>query len=162
RDLDFVNKYGLGNVPVVCPPDVDPKTFVITDVAYDGDGRMINSRFLDGMTIEQAKDEVARRLEKAMYNAAPIGKRQVNYRLRDRRRLGAARGRHDGHVRRPIVVLDPLHRSVARDGADRSRGVGPLDGSRPVHRRHRARDSAPAVLALLHPRHEGNGSYRPR
>src|SRR6202011_3673246 len=62
RDLDFVNKYGLGNTPVVCPPDVDPKTFVITDVAYDGDGRMINSRFLDGMTIEQAKEEVAKRL----------------------------------------------------------------------------------------------------
>ena len=52
RDLDFVNKYGLGNTPVVCPPNQDPKTFVITDVAYDGDGRMINSRFLDGMTIE--------------------------------------------------------------------------------------------------------------
>ncbi|MEA2822827.1 MAG: leucyl-tRNA synthetase, partial [Bradyrhizobium sp.] len=63
RDLDFVNKYGLGNTPVVCPPDADPKTFVITDVAYDGDGRMINSRFLDGMTIEQAKEEVAKRLE---------------------------------------------------------------------------------------------------
>src|SRR5215475_5612672 len=63
RDLDFVNKYGLGNTPVVCPPDVDPKTFIITDTAYDGDGRMINSRFLDGMTIVQAKDEVARRLE---------------------------------------------------------------------------------------------------
>jgi leucyl-tRNA synthetase len=63
RDLDFVNKYGLGNVPVVCPPDVDPKTFVITDTAYDGDGRMINSRFLDGMTVAEAKEEVARRLE---------------------------------------------------------------------------------------------------
>ncbi len=63
RDLDFVNKYGLGNVPVVCPPGADPKTFVITDTAYDGDGRMINSRFLDGMTIAEAKDEVARRLE---------------------------------------------------------------------------------------------------
>ena len=25
RDLDFVNKYGLGNIPVVCPPGVDPK-----------------------------------------------------------------------------------------------------------------------------------------
>ncbi|MFZ2067787.1 MAG: class I tRNA ligase family protein, partial [Xanthobacteraceae bacterium] len=49
RDLDFVNKYKLGNVPVVCPPGQDPKTFVITDTAYDGDGRMINSRFLDGM-----------------------------------------------------------------------------------------------------------------
>jgi leucyl-tRNA synthetase len=63
RDLDFVNKYGLGNTPVVCPPDADPKTFVITDTAYDGEGRMINSRFLDGMTIEQAKEEVAKRLE---------------------------------------------------------------------------------------------------
>ncbi len=31
RDLDFVNKYGLGNVPVVCPPGQDPTTFVITD-----------------------------------------------------------------------------------------------------------------------------------
>src|SRR4029077_15082321 len=61
RDLDFVNKYGLGNVPVVCPPHVDPTTFVITDTAYDGDGTMINSRFLDGMTSAQAKDEVARR-----------------------------------------------------------------------------------------------------
>ena len=64
RDLDFVNKYGLGNVPVVCPPGQDPKTFVITKTAYDGDGTMINSRFLDGMTIAQAKEEVAKRLEK--------------------------------------------------------------------------------------------------
>src|SRR5476651_994043 len=64
RDLDFVNKYGLGNTPVVCPPNQDPKTFVITTTAYDDDGRMINSRFLDGMSIEQAKDEVAKRLER--------------------------------------------------------------------------------------------------
>jgi leucyl-tRNA synthetase len=66
RDLDFVNKYGLGNTPVVCPPGQDPATFVITDVAYDGDGRMINSRFLDGMTIDEAKEEVAKRLEREM------------------------------------------------------------------------------------------------
>jgi leucyl-tRNA synthetase len=66
RDLDFVNKYGLGNTPVVCPPGQDAKTFVITDTAYDGDGTMINSRFLDGMSIEQAKDDVAKRLEKEM------------------------------------------------------------------------------------------------
>jgi len=67
RDLDFVNKYGLGNTPVVCPPGQDPKTFVITDTAYDGDGRMINSRFLDGMTVAQAKEEVASRLEKEIW-----------------------------------------------------------------------------------------------
>jgi leucyl-tRNA synthetase len=75
RDLDFVNKYGLGNTPVVCPPDQDPKTFVISDTAYDGDGRMINSRFLDGMTIEQAKEEVAKRLESEML---PISARPRN------------------------------------------------------------------------------------
>ncbi len=44
RDLDFVNKYGLGNTPVVCPPGQDPKSFVITDTAYDGDGTLINSK----------------------------------------------------------------------------------------------------------------------
>jgi leucyl-tRNA synthetase len=93
RDLDFVNKYGLGNIPVVCPPDVDPKTFVITDVAYDGDGRMINSRFLDGMTIDEAKEEVAKRLESAARGNMPIGERKVNFRLRD---WGISRQRYWG------------------------------------------------------------------
>jgi leucyl-tRNA synthetase len=66
RDLDFARKYGLPVTPVVCPPDQDPKTFGIGNTAYDGDGRMINSRFLDGMTIAEAKEEVARRLESEM------------------------------------------------------------------------------------------------
>jgi leucyl-tRNA synthetase len=83
RDLDFVNKYALGNIPVVCPEGQDAKSFVITDVAYDGDGRMINSRFLDGMTIEQAKEEVAKRLESERRGNAAVGERQVNFRLRD-------------------------------------------------------------------------------
>jgi leucyl-tRNA synthetase len=77
RDLDFVNKYGLGNVPVVCPPGQDPKTFVITDKAYDGDGRMINSRFLDGMTIVQAKEEVARRLENTFFPPPERGRKST-------------------------------------------------------------------------------------
>ncbi|MDE2375905.1 leucine--tRNA ligase [Bradyrhizobium sp.] len=99
RDLDFVNKYGLGNVPVVCPEGQDPKSFVITDTAFDGDGRMINSRFLDGMTIEQAKEDVAKRLETETRGNAPVGERQVNFRLRD---WGISRQRYWGC---PIPVI---------------------------------------------------------
>src|SRR5216684_3169551 len=93
RDLDFVNKYGLGNTPVVCPQGQDPKSFVITDTAYEGDGRMINSRFLDGMAIAEAKEEVARRLEDESAGNRPVAQRQVNYRLRD---WGISRQRYWG------------------------------------------------------------------
>ncbi|MEN5084480.1 leucine--tRNA ligase [Bosea sp. TWI1241] len=93
RDLDFVNKYGLGNTPVVCPEGTDPASFVITDTAYVDDGRMINSRFLDGMTISEAKEEVSRRLESEERGGRPVATRKVNFRLRD---WGVSRQRYWG------------------------------------------------------------------
>ncbi len=78
RDLDFARKYKLPVQPVVVPEGAAPASFEIADEAYVGPGKLANSRFLDGMSVEQAKDEVANRLE-----ISADAKRTVNYRLRD-------------------------------------------------------------------------------
>jgi leucyl-tRNA synthetase len=78
RDLDFARKYGRPVVPVVLPPGADPATFAVGSEAYLGDGTMINSELLDGLTIEAAKETIASLLEER-----GIGARKVNYRLRD-------------------------------------------------------------------------------
>jgi leucyl-tRNA synthetase len=78
RDLDFARKYKLPVTAVVVPEDADPTTFDVGNEAYTGPGRLANSRFLDGMSVDQGKAEVAKRLE-----AAGVGQRTVNYRLRD-------------------------------------------------------------------------------
>jgi len=99
RDLDFARKYRLPVVPVVLPPDADALTFAVGDVAYDGEGTIFNSDFIDGLAIEAAKEEVARRLESTILFGKPQGARQVNYRLRD---WGISRQRYWGC---PIPVV---------------------------------------------------------
>ncbi|MEO0344042.1 MAG: leucine--tRNA ligase [Pseudomonadota bacterium] len=94
RDLDFARKYDLVVTPVVCPEDQDPDDFTVGDEAYVGLGRMINSDFMNGMTIDAAKDA-------AINKIADLGRGagKTQYRLRD---WGVSRQRYWGC---PIPVV---------------------------------------------------------
>tara|TARA_B100001057_G_scaffold68898_1_gene62677 strand:- start:4470 stop:7016 length:2547 start_codon:yes stop_codon:yes gene_type:complete len=91
RDLDFANKYQLDVIQVI-KPDKD-ETFDGLN-AYTGLGKLMNSEFLDGLSIEDAKEQIISKLEEFK-----IGTSKVNYRLRD---WGISRQRYWGC---PIPIL---------------------------------------------------------
>ncbi|MBX9795502.1 leucine--tRNA ligase [Sphingomonas sp.] len=93
RDLDFARKYGLTVTRVVSDGAEDAPDFA-GDTAYSGPGTIVNSHFLDGMDIEDAKRAVIQRAEGEGW-----GEGRTVFRLRD---WGVSRQRYWGT---PIPII---------------------------------------------------------
>ncbi len=78
RDLDFAREYDIDVIPVVKPNDISEDTFKIGLEAFTDDGIIINSQFLNGLSVNDAKRKIIEEIEKKK-----IGKRKVNFKLRD-------------------------------------------------------------------------------
>src|SRR3546814_889251 len=93
RDLDFARKYGLEVRRVVAEGDKTGAVFE-GDEAYTGPGALVNSGFLDGLPVEEAKRAVIARAEGEGW-----GEGSTVYRLRD---WGVSRQRYWGT---PIPIV---------------------------------------------------------
>ncbi len=88
RDLDFAKKYNLDIIEVVSENVKKPKDFKNIKEAFTGEGTMVNSDFLNGLKIEQAKIKIIKEIEKQK-----IGKKKITFRLKD---WGISRQRYWG------------------------------------------------------------------
>jgi leucyl-tRNA synthetase len=93
RDFEFAGKYDLPIRRVVAG-SADDAAKPVEGEAESGDGLLVNSRFLDGMQVEEAKAEVIRRAE-----ADGWGEGTTVWRLRD---WGVSRQRYWGT---PIPII---------------------------------------------------------
>ena len=93
RDFEFAKKYGLPIRLAVRPVDVDLDETTMQQ-AHEGAGVLVNSGPFTGMGSEHAREAIADFLERE-----GIGKRTVNYRLRD---WGISRQRYWGN---PIPII---------------------------------------------------------
>ena len=84
RDLDFARKYNLPVLPVVLPDEA----VEITSEAYTGPGKLVNSDFLNGLTVDDAKKAAI-----AKFTERQLGNAETQYRLRD---WGVSRQRYWG------------------------------------------------------------------
>lgn len=92
RDYEFANKYGLQIKQVIAP--LAGQEIDLAKEAFTEHGTLINSAEFDGRDFEGAFNGIADKLEQL-----GVGKRQVNYRLRD---WGVSRQRYWGA---PIPML---------------------------------------------------------
>ncbi len=78
RDFEFAQTLDIDIVRVVVAPDGDTSEIVKPDQVQEKAGTMINSEFLDGLDILEAKEKIMDQMEKEGW-----GKRVINYKLRD-------------------------------------------------------------------------------
>ena len=94
RDFDFAKKYKLEIIQVVNNGDVDLKKL---NEAYLGEGSMINSSFLNGLNVEDAKKKIIKEIENLK-----IGNTKITFRLKD---WGISRQRYWG-CPIPMIYLE--------------------------------------------------------
>ena len=92
RDFEFAQKYNLPIKQVIAP--LADEEIDLTKQAFVEHGKLVNSAEFDGLDFDAAFNGIADKLEKL-----GVGKRQVNYRLRD---WGVSRQRYWGA---PIPIL---------------------------------------------------------
>ena len=92
RDLEFARKYNLEIIPVVSANK--SKSIIIKNEAYTEDGYIINSDFLNDLSVEDAKKYVIKKIE-----SKGLGNSKIIYRLKYR---GISRQRYWGC---PIPVM---------------------------------------------------------
>ncbi|HHV6871443.1 leucine--tRNA ligase [Haemophilus influenzae] len=92
RDFEFAQKYGLQIKQVIEP--IADEEIDLTKQAFVEHGKLVNSAEFDGLDFDGAFNGISDKLEKL-----DVGKRQVNYRLRD---WGVSRQRYWGA---PIPML---------------------------------------------------------
>ncbi|MGL5839653.1 MAG: leucine--tRNA ligase [Sphingorhabdus sp.] len=93
RDLDFARKYDLPVTRVVAEDDNEDSAFK-GDIAYTGPGKIVNSHWMNGLSVDEAKADVIAKAEHEGW-----GEGQTQYRLRD---WGVSRQRYWGT---PIPVI---------------------------------------------------------
>ena len=94
RDFEFAKKYNIPIIPVVCPDGESSESLQSNEEAYTGEGHIINSEFLDGLSVSEAKEKASEIL--VLKNN---GKKETNFRLRD---WGISRQRYWGC---PIPII---------------------------------------------------------